>query len=85
MALHPEFPTLPYFLLVPAQRWFPAEETLRSTAYGTLAPFQYYYAQREAVENGTRYDFLYVDQAGFEKHKPVTLADLATSFTEYKA
>jgi type III restriction enzyme len=38
-----------------------------------------------AEENGTRYDFLYVDQASFEKHKPITLADLVTSFTEYKA
>jgi type III restriction enzyme len=38
-----------------------------------------------AEENGTRYDFLYVDQAGFEKHQPVTLAGLVTSFTEYKA
>lgn len=37
-----------------------------------------------AEENGTRYDFTYVDQVGFEKHKPTTLADLATSFTEYK-
>ncbi len=37
-----------------------------------------------AEENGIRYDFVYVDQVGFEKHKPATLADLATSFTEYK-
>jgi type III restriction enzyme len=98
MALHPEFPTSPYLPLIPAHRWFPADETLRSTAYekllpplvskireevyawrsagysgasptsvallqwwfetdhllesadGTLSSFQYYYAQREAVE-----------------------------------
>jgi type III restriction enzyme len=37
-----------------------------------------------AEENGIRYDFIYVDQVGFEKHKPATLANLATSFTEYK-
>lgn len=37
-----------------------------------------------AEENGTRYDFVYVDQASFEKHQPAALADLATSFTEYK-
>ncbi len=37
-----------------------------------------------AEENGTRYDFLYVDQDGFEKHSPQSLADLAASFTEYK-
>jgi len=98
MALHPEFPKSPYSVLVPDQRWFPAAEELRSTAYekllpplvakirseisdwrvagyagasntsrallnwwfetehlveqadGTLSPFRYYYAQREAVE-----------------------------------
>lgn len=98
MALHPEFPTSPYAELVPEQRWFPAAEELRSTAYEkllpplvanirtevrawrhsryagasttsvsllrwwfdhehlieqadtSLAPFRYYYAQREAVE-----------------------------------
>ncbi len=98
MALHPEFPKSPYAELLPEQRWFPAAEELRSTAYekllpplvakirsevaawravgyagaldtsrallswwfetehlveqadGTLSPFRYYYAQREAVE-----------------------------------
>jgi len=32
-----------------------------------------------------RYDFAFVDQDGFEKHAPKTLADIAASFTEYKA
>ena len=98
MSLHPEFPTSPYAPLLPDQRWFPADETLRSTAYekllpplvakirqevyiwrnkgypgasptsvallkwwfetehlteaadGSLSPFLYYFAQREAVE-----------------------------------
>ncbi len=98
MALHPEFPKSPYAELLPDQRWFPAAEELRSTAYekllpplvanirkevtawryadyagasgtsrallnwwfetehlvdqadGTLSPFHYYFAQREAVE-----------------------------------
>jgi type III restriction enzyme len=98
MALHPEFPKSPYAELLPEQRWFPAAEELRSTAYekllpplvakirnevsawrsagyagasdtsrallnwwfeiehlveqadGTLSPFRYYFAQREAVE-----------------------------------
>ncbi|MEI6647689.1 MAG: DEAD/DEAH box helicase family protein [bacterium] len=98
MALHPQFPTSPYSPLIPEQRWFPADEMLRSTAYeklipplvanvrqevhkwrnngypgasatsvsllrwwfeteqlienadGTLSPFRYYFAQREAVE-----------------------------------
>jgi type III restriction enzyme len=98
MSLHPAFPTSPYAPLLPEQRWFPADETLRSTAYekllpplvakirqevylwrnrkypnasptsmallkwwfetehlmedadGSLSPFLYYFAQREAVE-----------------------------------
>jgi len=94
MSLHPDFPTSPYAPLTPEQRWFPADETLRSTAYdkllpplvakvrqevhawrgqgypgasptfrcwfetdhllenadGSLSPFRYYFAQREAVE-----------------------------------
>lgn len=98
MALHPDFPVSPYETLLPDQRWFPAAEELRSTAYekllpplvanirnevaqwrdsgytgasatsrtllkwwfetehlvedadGTLSPFHYYFAQREAVE-----------------------------------
>ena len=98
MALHPHFPVSPYDPLLPEQRWFPADEALRVSAYekllpplvasirqevfswraagyagassttrallhhwfetehlletasGTLAPFRYYFAQREAVE-----------------------------------
>lgn len=98
MALHPHFPASPYAELLPDQRWFPAAEELRSTAYekllpplvakirqeilawrnqgyagasatsrallrwwfetehlaeqadGSLTPFRYYFAQREAVE-----------------------------------
>jgi type III restriction enzyme len=38
MALHPEFPVSPYAPLLPSQRWFPADETLRSTAYDKLLP-----------------------------------------------
>src|SRR5690625_4652893 len=98
MALHSEFPASPYEIPRPDQRWFPADETLRETAYdkllpplvakireevsqwrdsgysgasatskalldhgfgtehlleqadGSLEPFRYYFAQREAVE-----------------------------------
>jgi type III restriction enzyme len=38
MALHPEFPQSPYAVLLPDQRWFPAAEELRSTAYEKLLP-----------------------------------------------
>jgi type III restriction enzyme len=99
MALHPDFPASPYEIPRPDQRWFPADEALRTTAYdrllpplvarireevsawraagypdvaptskallehwfctahlleqadGSLAPFHYYFAQREAVES----------------------------------
>ena len=36
MALHPHFPLSPYEPLLPEQRWFPAAEELRSTAYEKL-------------------------------------------------
>ncbi|HNP82597.1 MAG TPA: hypothetical protein PKN47_14130 [Nitrospira sp.] len=212
MSLHPDFPSSPYEPLIPDQRWFPADEALRSTAYekllpplvakvreevlvwrsnryagasatsaallrhwfesdhlvenadGSLSPFRYYFAQREAVEtviwlfevrrardkydllrfdasgavssdgdlstytpdfivrtidgtvwvvetkgreeldlpqkmarlklwcadataaeeNRRRYDFVFVDQLGFEKHTPGTFPSLPSSFTEYK-
>lgn len=38
MALHPDFPKSPYDVLPPDQRWFPAAEELRSTAYEKLVP-----------------------------------------------
>lgn len=38
MALHPSFPTSPYAPLIPEQRWFPADEALRVTAYEKLLP-----------------------------------------------
>lgn len=38
MALHPDFPEWPYTPLLPEQRWFPAAEELRSTAYEKLLP-----------------------------------------------
>jgi len=38
-----------------------------------------------AEENGQRYDFVFVDQNGFEKHGPKTFAALAASFTDYRS
>jgi len=38
MALHPDFPRSPYAVLEPEQRWFPADEDLRETAYEKLLP-----------------------------------------------
>jgi type III restriction enzyme len=36
------------------------------------------------AERPSRYDFVYVDQPGFEEHRPVTFSALAASFTEYR-
>lgn len=39
----------------------------------------------ESAEGGTpaqRYAFVYVDQAGFEQHRPTTFAALTASFTD---
>jgi len=126
MALHPEFPSSPYDPLIPEHRWFPADETLRSTAYekllpplvakvrsevyawrqagypgatetsatlltwwfesdhllenadGSLSAFQYYFAQREAVETviwlhdvrkaRDKFDLLRFDASGAVSH-----------------
>jgi type III restriction enzyme len=38
MALHPDFPRSPYAPLLPSERWFPADEALRDTAYEKLLP-----------------------------------------------
>lgn len=38
MALHPDFPSSPYEALIPSQRWFPADETLRASSYDKLLP-----------------------------------------------
>jgi type III restriction enzyme len=37
-----------------------------------------------ATQYGTAYGFVYVDQAGFEKHAPNSFSGLAKSFTEYQ-
>ena len=36
------------------------------------------------AEGGPRYGFVYVDQEGFEQHKPQDFAVLVTSFREYQ-
>jgi type III restriction enzyme len=38
MSLHPNFPRSPFAPLLPDQRWFPADETLRASAYEKLIP-----------------------------------------------
>jgi len=38
MALHPDFPDSPHAILDPAIRWFPADETLRTSSFEKLLP-----------------------------------------------
>ncbi len=38
MAVHPDFPRSPYEVLNPDQRWFPADEALRTTSQDKLLP-----------------------------------------------
>ena len=38
MSLHKHFPVSPYALLDPQERWFPAAEEMRATAYEKLIP-----------------------------------------------
>lgn len=40
--------------------------------------------EASASDGGTRYGFVYVDQAGFEQHKPKLFAGLVTAFREYQ-
>jgi type III restriction enzyme len=42
-------------------------------------------SEASAADDGPSYRFLYVDQQSFEKHNPGTIADLASSFTEYQS
>ena len=37
-----------------------------------------------AEENGQQYDFVFVDQIGFNKHAPKTFAALAASYLDYR-
>ncbi len=142
MAIHPEFPSSPYAPLIPEQRWFPADEAMRSTSYekllpplvanireevfawrqndytgasptsaallhhwfdtehllenadGSLSSFQYYFAQREAVETVVwlhevrkardKYDLIRFDASGavspgmFSEAWPRYVSKLAT-------
>lgn len=38
MSLHPELPTSPYQTLLPEQRWFPADESLRASSAASSSP-----------------------------------------------
>lgn len=71
MSLHPQFPSSPYAPLDPEHRWFPADETLRDTAYEKLLPplvaklrTEIHQWRSQGYAGASR--FIYVDQQGFE-------------------
>jgi type III restriction enzyme len=37
-----------------------------------------------AAQKAVRYDYVYVDEAGFDKYRPTTFAALVAGFREYK-
>ena len=92
MGLHPAFPTSPYAPLVPEQRWFPADETLRSTAYEKLLP-PLVARVREAVAEWRTADYEGASAASqtllrwwFDTAHPVDNADgIASEFRYYYA
>ena len=93
MAFHPQFPTSPYAPLIPEQRWFPADEAKGRAELDLpqkMARLSQWCADATAAEsaeggaNGRRYDFVFVDQEGFERHKLKTFAAFTASFTDYR-
>ena len=96
MALHPKFPTSPYAPLIPEQRWFPADETFRSTAYEKLLPplvakvRQEVFAWRNkgyAGASATSVALLrhWFDTEHLTENADGSLSALASSFTDFKS
>jgi hypothetical protein len=87
MALHPNFPTSP-FIVRTADRMIWLVETKGRAELDLpqkMARLKQWCADATAAEeNWQRYDFIFVDQTGFEKHAPKNFAALAASFTEFK-
>ncbi len=70
MALHPEFPDSPHAILDPEVRWFPADEALCEDI--------------NRVQSDVTYDYVYVDEEGFERYKPTSFRQVMDGFKEYK-
>jgi len=43
-----------------------------------------WYEDINKAQSQVRYDFVFVDKAGFEKYRPKTFADVLNGFREYK-
>jgi hypothetical protein len=75
MALHPNLPDDPHAIFDPAIRWFPADETLRSTSFEKLLPPLVPTLRIVSVFNRI------IGDSGFE----LEFAALVKSFREYRA
>ena len=78
--------------------WFKTEHLLPK-ADGTTFLFQYYFAQREAVETviylydvvhvkdkkEIMFDYIFVDEEGFHTYAPSSFKHLVNTFKEYKS
>ncbi len=80
MALHPDFPHSPHAILDPEIRWFPADEILRDT---TMDRLKQWCEDINRVQKDTTFDFIYVDEEGFDRYKPSSFKQLLDSFREY--
>ena len=73
MALHPAFPVSPYEPLEPATR--------QAQAHAGVFAWR---ASASRARSGPSHHFVCVDEAGFERHLPASLAEMATMFREYQ-
>ena len=89
MSLHPDFPRSPYAPLIPSQRWFPADETLRATAYEKLLPplvakiREQVYAWRENGYKGASATSVALLRWWFETEHLIETADGSLSLFRY--
>ena len=49
-----------------------------------MARLQQWCADINGIQSNLTYDFVYVDEEGFEKYRPKLFADLLAGFREYK-
>lgn len=83
MALHPAFPDDPRAILDPATRWFPADEAPRDVPL-KMAPLRQWCDINEA-QTDMRFDYVFVDEEGFEKYRPASFRGLVKGFRDYKS
>lgn len=84
MALHPACPDDPHAILDPAIRWFPADEAPRDVPL-KMARLRQWCDDINGAQSDVRFDFVFVDEEGFEKYRPALFRDLVKGFRDYKS